>query len=120
MDEPIADEVRGILDGHIVLDRNLASHGQYPAIDIVRSISRLAPLLVTKEQREAANRVRSLISAYDQKRDLILLGGYARGSDPRLDRAIAAKGAIDEFLRQSGAEHSQFEETWSKLTQLAQ
>jgi type III secretion protein N (ATPase) len=120
MDEPIADEVRAILDGHIVLDRYLATHGHYPAIDIVRSISRLMPLLVTHDRLETANCVRGLISAYDQKRDLILLGGYAKGSDPRLDRAIAAKGAIDGFVRQSSTEPTDFEEAWSQLVQLAQ
>jgi type III secretion protein N (ATPase) len=119
MDEPIADEVRGILDGHIVLDRNLASHGHYPAIDVVRSTSRLMPSLIRRDRLAAANSVRSLISAYEQKRDLILLGGYSRGSDSRLDRAIAAKGEIDEFLRQGEVERSEFEETWSRLAQLA-
>ena len=104
---------------HIVLDRYLASHGHYPAIDVLRSISRVMPSIVTHDQLEAASHVRSLISAYDQKRDLILLGGYAGGTDSRLDRAVAARSDIDGFLRQSGTEHSEFDETWSKLVQLA-
>ncbi len=119
MDEPIADEVRGILDGHIVLDRHLASHGHYPAIDITRSVSRVMPSLVSHEAQQAAAAVRSLISAYEQKRDWILLGGYVKGSDTRLDRAVLAKPEIDAFLRQSSTEISAFEETWSKLTLLA-
>ena len=119
MDDPIADEVRGILDGHIVLDRALATLGHYPAVDVVRSISRLMPVLVSDGQLEAANSVRSLISAYEQKRDLILLGGYSKGSDSRLDRAIAAKEQIDMFLKQGRLEQSQYEDTWSQLVQLA-
>ena len=119
MDEPVADEVRGILDGHFVLDRHLASQGHYPAIDITRSISRVMPSLISQEAQQAAAAVRSLISAYEQKRDWILLGGYVKGSDMILDRAIAAKPDIDAFLRQSGAEISAFEETWRKLTLLA-
>jgi len=119
MEEPVADEVRGILDGHIVLDRNLAAHGHYPAIDITRSISRVMPALLAPEALHAATEMRGLISAYEQKRDFILLGGYVRGSEPRLDRAVAAKPEIDAFLRQSGQEFSGFEETWSRLTSLA-
>lgn len=119
LDEPVADEVRGILDGHVVLDRYLASHGHYPAIDIMRSISRVMPALITPGQLDAAHQVRSLISAYEQKRDLVELGGYAKGSDARLDRALAAKGAIDEFLRQGHSEHSDFDATWDQLKQLA-
>ena len=119
MDEPVADEVRGILDGHIVLDRQLASHGHYPAIDITRSISRVMPSLISPEGQLAATSVRSLIAAYEQKRDWILLGGYVKGTDLRLDRAVAAKPEIDAFLRQSGSDITPFEETWNRLAQLA-
>jgi len=118
LDEPIADEVRGILDGQIVLDRFLASHGHFPAIDVVRSISRVMPSVVSTGRFEAANHVRSLISAYEQKRDLILLGGYAMGSDSRVDRAIAARNDVEAFLRQSSPEYANFDETWSRLEQL--
>jgi len=119
MDEPIADEVRGILDGHIVLDRQLAARGHFPAIDVPRSISRLASTVVSQAQLHCAERVRSLISTYDEKRDLILLGGYARGSDARVDRAIACRADIEAFLKQPGSECSGLSETWSRLEQLS-
>jgi FliI/YscN family ATPase len=118
LDEPIADEVRGILDGQIVLDRFLASHGHFPAIDVVRSISRVMPSVVSTGRCEAANHVRSLISVFEQKRDLILLGGYVMGSDSRVDRAIAARNDVEAFLRQPSPEYSNFDETWSRLEQL--
>jgi FliI/YscN family ATPase len=100
MDEPIADEVRGILDGHIVLDRRLAARGHYPAIDVLSSLSRVMPQIAGKPQQAAAQRARSLLSAYEEKRDLIALGAYAKGSDPRLDQAIAAWPELERFLRQ--------------------
>ncbi len=119
MEEPVADEVRGILDGHIVLDRGLAARGHYPAIDITRSISRVMPSLLSPDALAAASSVRGLISAYEQKRDWIMLGGYVKGSDPILDRAVKAMPEIGAFLRQSGGDASAFEETWSRLMQLA-
>jgi FliI/YscN family ATPase len=119
MDEPIADEVRGILDGHVVLDRQLASHGHFPAIDVVRSISRVASSIVSPDRLQLAQRVRSLISTYEQKRELIQLGGYVQGSDSRVDRAIATRPSVEAFLKQTGPERSDFGETWSKLEQLS-
>ena len=115
LDEPIADEVRGIIDGHIILDRHLASYGHYPAIDVVRSVSRVMPRVVSDQQLALSHRFRSLISAYEQKRDLIMLGGYVKGSDARVDLAIQAREQIDAFLRQDSAERSEFGETWSRL-----
>jgi FliI/YscN family ATPase len=100
MDEPIADEVRGILDGHIVLDRRLASRGHYPAIDVLSSLSRVMPQITGKPQQTSAQRARALLAAYEEKRDLIALGAYAKGSDPRLDQAIAASPELERFLRQ--------------------
>jgi type III secretion protein N (ATPase) len=100
MDEPIADEVRGILDGHIVLDRRLAARGHYPAIDVLSSLSRVMPSVTGKPQQAAAQRARALLAAYEEKRDLISLGAYSKGSDPRLDQAIAAAPDLDRFLRQ--------------------
>ena len=119
MDEPVADEVRGILDGHIVLSRDLAAQGHYPAIDVTQSISRVMPSLVNQEQLEATQLVRGLLSLYEQKRDWILLGGYKAGSDARLDRAVKAKSEIDRFLQQMGKEVTRFEETWARLVTLA-
>ena len=100
MDEPIADEVRGILDGHIVLERKLAARGHYPAIDVLQSLSRVMPSVTAKAQRAFAQRARGLLAAYEEKRDLIALGAYAKGSDPRLDQAIAASPELERFLRQ--------------------
>jgi ATP synthase in type III secretion protein N len=103
MDEPIADEVRGILDGHIVLDRRLAARGHYPAIDVLSSLSRVMPAVTAKPQQAAAQRARALLAAYEEKRDLIALGAYSKGTDPRLDQAIAAAPDLERFLRQDSA-----------------
>jgi type III secretion protein N (ATPase) len=100
MEEPIADEVRGILDGHIVLDRKLAARGHYPAIDVLASLSRVMPQVSERPQQAAAQRARALLAAYEEKRDLIALGAYSKGSDARLDQAIAATPELERFLRQ--------------------
>lgn len=100
MEEPIADEVRGILDGHIVLERRLAARGHFPAIDVLSSLSRVMPQVTTEAHRAAAQRARALLATYEQKRELVLLGAYAKGSDPRLDQAIAANVELEHFLRQ--------------------
>jgi flagellar biosynthesis/type III secretory pathway ATPase len=103
MEEPIADEVRGILDGHIVLDRRLAARGHYPAIDVLASLSRVMPSVTAKTQRAHAERARALLAAYEEKRDLIALGAYAKGTDARLDQAIAAAPDLERFLRQDAS-----------------
>ncbi len=101
MNEPIADAVRSILDGHIVLTRELAHQGHYPAIDVLQSVSRLVGEIMTPEVRAAGQEVRSLMAAYKDKRDLISIGAYEAGSDPLTDRAIAMRHPIEDFLRQS-------------------
>ena len=118
MEEPIADEVRGILDGHIVLARELCDRTHWPAIDVLPSLSRVMNAVVDERHREAAGRVRELMAAYEQKRDLIALGAYKRGSDPRTDEAIAAIDAINIFLRQGTHEVSSFEDTRKRLLAL--
>jgi ATP synthase in type III secretion protein N len=100
MEEPIADEVRGILDGHVVLDRTLAARGRYPAVDVGVSLSRVMDAVVTHAHREAARKFRRLLSAYESKRDLITLGAYAKGSDPEVDEAIAKLTKLEGYLRQ--------------------
>jgi type III secretion protein N (ATPase) len=100
MDEPIADEVRGILDGHIVLERKLAARGHYPAIDVLQSLSRVMPKVTAKPQQISAQRARTLLATFEEKRDLVALGAYAKGSDPRLDQAIAAAPELEHFLCQ--------------------
>ena len=115
MDEPIADEVRGILDGHIVLDRAIAARGQYPAVDVLSSLSRVMDGVVTGEHRAAAARVRQWLAAYEGKRDLIALGAYAKGSDRQVDEAIARMGHIEALLRQDPSDASDLQETVASL-----
>ena len=106
MNEPIADAVRSILDGHIVLTRSLAHSGHYPAIDVLQSVSRLVGEIVAPEIREAGTRLRSALASYREKEDLISIGAYQPGTDPLLDAAIALRPAMDEFLRQSIEDHT--------------
>jgi flagellum-specific ATP synthase len=100
MNEPIADAVRSILDGHIVLTRELAHAGHYPAIDVLQSVSRLEGEISSPDVREGATRLRSLLAAFRDKKDLIAIGAYERGSDPLTDMAIDLRGAMDGFLKQ--------------------
>lgn len=119
MDEPIADEVRGILDGHFVLSRDIAARNQWPAIDVLASLSRVMSAVADGEHKAAAARVRELLAAYERQRDLILLGAYQRGSDPRTDQAIDRIDAINAFLRQSTDEAAAFADTKRRLLALA-
>jgi ATP synthase in type III secretion protein N len=119
MDEPIADEVRGILDGHIVLDRRIAARGHYPAIDVTVSLSRVMDAVVKPEHANAARAVRALCASYEEKRDMITLGAYAKGSDPRVDRAIAALPELEGFLRQSPGDVAGFDQTVAELARIA-
>ena len=118
MEEPIADEVRGILDGHIILSRELAARNHWPAIDVLPSLSRVMSAVVTPAHQAAAGRLREIMATYERQRDLILLGAYQRGSDPRTDDAIERIDAITAFLRQSTTEAMSFEETGQRLTSL--
>jgi len=119
MNEPIADAVRGILDGHIVLSRSLGQKGHYPAIDVLQSVSRLAPRVAVAGQAEAANKVRELMALLENAADLIRVGAYASGSNPQLDAAIAIEQEIHRFLRQKPDETSNMEATAKRLAQLA-
>jgi flagellum-specific ATP synthase len=119
MNEPIADAVRSILDGHVVLTRSLAHTGHYPAIDVLQSVSRLIGEIVTPEIRDAGHRLRAALAAYREKEDLISIGAYQRGTDPILDGALALKGEIDRFLRQAVDEPSTPEGADAQLIALA-
>lgn len=115
MEEPIADEVRGILDGHVILDRELGARGRWPAIDVLRSLSRVMDAVTSEEHRELARKLRELLATYESKRDLIALGAYAKGSDPRIDAAIARIDRIETFLRQRRDEHVAMPDVLSAL-----
>ncbi|HET6548811.1 MAG TPA: FliI/YscN family ATPase, partial [Solirubrobacter sp.] len=119
MNEPIADAVRGILDGHVVLSRDLAHAGHYPAVDVLASVSRLIGEIVTEQTRLAGNEVRKLLATYKEKSDLIAIGAYQPGSDPAIDAAIAAREPIDAFLRQGVSEVSTAPEADARLAELA-
>jgi flagellum-specific ATP synthase len=98
--EPVADAVRGILDGHIVLERSIAERGRFPAINILRSISRTMPACNTPEENAVVNRARRLLATYEDMAELIRLGAYRRGTDPAVDEAIQYNGALEAFLAQ--------------------
>ncbi|AXF55132.1 flagellar protein export ATPase FliI [Salicibibacter kimchii] len=100
MDEPIADAVRGILDGHFILDRKLANKGHYPALNVLKSISRLMTDIVSKEHREAATTIRQHLATYEESEDLIQVGAYKQGTSKEVDQAIQLQPAIQEFLQQ--------------------
>jgi flagellum-specific ATP synthase len=119
MNEPIADAVRSILDGHVVLTRALAHAGHYPAIDVLQSVSRLVGEIVSEEVVRAGQCVRSALAALHEKADLISIGAYRAGSDPALDAALAHRPRIEAFLRQATTERSEPESSDAQLLELA-
>lgn len=116
--EPIADATRSILDGHVVLTRELASAGHFPAIDVLGSISRVAGRISTAEQRDLSQRLRSVLAARRRAQDLIDVGAYTAGSDPLVDAAIAHAGKIDAFLRQSVDAPVAADQSWEAIARL--
>jgi FliI/YscN family ATPase len=119
MDEPIADEVRGLVDGHIILDRRLAQRGQFPPVDVVASVSRLMPKVVDGAQLAAAQRVRARLAIYEEHRDLITLGAYQSGRDRAVDDAVAAYPAIERLVRQDRGELADWDASVTTLLTLA-
>lgn len=117
--EPISDAVRAILDGHVILSRELGARGHYPAIDVLNSVSRLAGKVAAKEQREAARKIREALAAYRQSEDLIHLGAYAAGSNAQLDSAIKLQPKVNEFLRQEPDVNQPLDQTLQQLYALA-
>ncbi len=115
MEEPIADAVRGILDGHIVMERRIGERGRYPAINILRSVSRTMPGCNTPEQNALVGRARRLMSAYSDMEEMIRLGAYRKGSDPQVDEAIHYNPAIEAFLRQGKGERSTLDQGYAEL-----
>jgi ATP synthase in type III secretion protein N len=118
MEEPIADEVRGILDGHVVLDRAIAAAGRFPAVDVLASLSRVMPAVTTAPHRAAAARLRALLAAHARVRDVVALGAYRPGSDPDADAALARLPAVEAFLRQGAGEAAAFDDTVARLAEL--
>jgi FliI/YscN family ATPase len=119
MNEPIADAVRSLLDGHIVLSRELAAANQYPAIDVLESISRLSRQVASSPHLECAAKLRDALAAYRRSEDLINLGAYATGSNQKIDNAIRFRTEILDFLKQDLAEHSALDATVGQLRELA-
>jgi flagellum-specific ATP synthase len=119
LQDPIADAARAILDGHVVLSRKLADSGHYPAIDVEASISRVMPLVASEEHVLAARRIRQVYSNYQQNKDLISIGAYSKGSDPRIDLAIRAEPTINAFLQQGMTQVLNYDDSLSDMVQLA-
>lgn len=120
MNEPVADHMRAILDGHIVLSRQIAARGQWPAIDVMHSISRLAGALRTAKQKDVVGRLYAGLGAYQQSADLIELGAYEHGANPVLDRMIAIKPKLDALLGQASDQFISFDQAWSAADAIAQ
>ena len=117
--EPVADTMRGLLDGHLYLSRDLAHRGHFPAIDVLGSLSRLMPKLAPAEQQERAAQVREWLAAWREGRDLVEIGAYSPGTNPALDRAIETFPLIDQFTAQARAEHTPFEESINAMRVLS-
>lgn len=118
--EPISDTIRGILDGHILLSRELAHRNHYPAVDILGSISRVMPEVTSPEHRQAAGCLRDLLATYNKNADLINIGAYVAGTDPKIDKAISLIDEITNFLKQPTHEKADYEETVKKLIEISQ
>lgn len=116
--EPISDTARSILDGHIMLSRDLAHKNHYPAIDVLQSLSRVMGDVTTKEHRAAAGNLRNLLAVHRKNEDLINIGAYVKGSDPTCDKAISMMDDINNFLKQSTDEKVEYETTVQQLIQL--
>jgi flagellar biosynthesis/type III secretory pathway ATPase len=117
--EPICDAVRGILDGHIILSRQLASAGYYPAIDVLQSISRVSQQISSERLLESAKVVREALASYERSEDLIHLGAYVSGSNPKLDASIRCRDQAMSFLRQDSRLKMSLPETIAAIEALA-
>jgi flagellum-specific ATP synthase len=116
--EPIADATRGILDGHIVLERKIAERGRYPAINMLKSISRSMPDCNTPDETKMINRARGMLAAYENMAELIRLGAYKKGTDAAVDEAIDHYPLIEDFLTQATYEQSSFDEGYERLSEI--
>jgi flagellum-specific ATP synthase len=116
--EPVCDAVRGLLDGHVWLSRKLASQGHFPAVDVLESVSRVMPDVVSREHRHQAVRIREWLAAYQEHADLIALGAYRAGANPAVDTAIERRSEIQRFLRQDLTESASFDATLDQLARV--
>ncbi|MBM7623522.1 flagellar protein export ATPase FliI [Sporohalobacter salinus] len=115
MNEPIADAVRGIVDGHITLSRDLATQNHYPAVDILESVSRVMNDIITEEHQNAAQQLREVLATYEESKDLVNIGAYEEGNNPELDYALNKLDEVNDFLQQGIEEKSDFETTLQQL-----
>jgi len=120
MTEPVTDTARGILDGHIVLSRSLANRNQYPAIDVLASVSRVMTDIISPEHKKAAAEVKKALAVYRDAEDLINIGAYVKGSNEKIDHAISLIDRILGFIQQSTEERFTFEEVLSLLEGILQ
>jgi flagellum-specific ATP synthase len=116
--EPISDAVRGIVDGHIVMERKIADRGRYPAINVLRSVSRMMPKCLSKEQNAIVTKAKQLISRYEDMEELIRLGAYRKGSDPEVDEAIIRYPGLEKFLSQDKGECTSIDESFKMLAEV--
>ena len=116
--EPICDAVRGILDGHIILSRELAARNHYPAIDVLNSVSRVMPALATREHVQLAALARKHLATYEKARDLVNIGAYVKGSDPEIDAALQVMPVLTSFLQQGRSEVTPFADTLHLLGEI--
>jgi flagellum-specific ATP synthase len=118
VEDPIADNVRAILDGHILLSRDIAQRGRFPAVDISRSVSRLSATVATSNDHRTARATLELIALFESSRDLIEVGAYRAGNNPALDRAVRVMPALEKFLAQGPQDFEQRDSALAKLRQL--
>jgi FliI/YscN family ATPase len=118
MNEPVADEVRSILDGHIILSRALASRNHYPAINISDSVSRVQNFVASKDHCAASAKLREVLATYEKEKDLILIGAYKKGSDPKVDYAIEKIEAVNTYLKQGTHDKVRFDDSVNQLIKL--
>jgi flagellum-specific ATP synthase len=116
--EPVSDAVRGIVDGHIVMDRKIADRGRYPAIDVLKSVSRSLPRALSDERNALLKRAKQIVTTYEDMEELIRLGAYRKGSDAKVDEAIEIYPRIESFLAQMKDEKTDIDETFSALAAL--
>jgi ATP synthase in type III secretion protein N len=118
MSDPVAEEVKSILDGHVVLDEQLGARNHWPAIAVTKSLSRVMANIVPQEHKKANGQLRQILATYEKQRDLILIGAYERGSDPKVDYAIDKIDEVEAFLKQRTEENPDYDETVEQLKNL--